>query len=657
MDFMLSYKSKGEDGVQPIAYLLEINSPPSQDTASSLPHAEDLHNEVLRDWMTFWVIPHIDSSYEVRPGGWLDCEVNHENSKSSIAARSGHRNSKNRIGDEQENSDLVLPSKAAILNKFRWALFERKMQKKKSLTVNGNTDSRAQVDTDKEKGTQQKICERTNDDNLCKDGSNYPSINEISSFVRSQFPFFSTLPYSIGDNGNVRGCRLYSDDVKQPECQQIFFENAGGAQVPQAVIDHVTSSLARRHREVIGAESKVAARRTLRHLLVGGNDKNGKIPSSVVILGLNTTSLLESLAKRYVKLLSSGDEIVISTENHLANFDPWIDAAKVTGTKIKLWAPFFDKQRSEQYDDLRQSHHYEISSNLDDLVTPLTRIVALPHASNVLGSVYRIKEMCKMIKDRSRGYAHTIVDGVAVAPHKYVGFDENFGGAVDWYVVSMHKLFGPHMGVLLARQNQCIDELLEAAETSLSSNKTKAERVQSLFESGTANIEGTAGIVGLGMYFRSLSKLCRKNEPTPEDCTISTREAILAYSIIRRVEMGLVNALLRTLSRCPQVRILNGSKLSSSSDTFLYKDELCLPTVSFLHKSIPSSDIYTHCRKRGIICRNGFFLCTKYLANDLNFKDYPDGAVRISLAHYNTKEEVEILCNTLERIPKWFSKI
>lgn len=610
MDFMLSYKPQDDGKALPVAYLLEINSPPSQDTASSLPHAEDLHNEVLRDWMTNWVIPRVDPTIPIRSGGWIECDV---------------KQRKNQKGQDE----LAVPSKAAMLNKFRWALFERKLQKNESLLASSTDVSETNV----EKGTQKRNCEGIDDGDACD--NNYPSAIQISRFARSQFPFFSTSSNSDG----------HGTGLTENERHQIFFENAGGAQVPQTVIDQMTVSLTRRHRNKIGSDTKLAARETIRRLLVGGTEQTIQKPSAV-ILGLNATSLLQKLAQRYSKLLTPSDEVLISTENHLANFDPWIHAAISAGAKIKLWAPF--AQPHTFYED---SLDCEISSDLNHLVTSHTRIVALPHASNILGSVRPIADLAKSIKDRSKGYAHVVVDGVAVAPHEFVGFDESFGGNVDWYVVSMHKLFGPHIGVLLARQNRYLDELLETRAV-LADMKTKEERIQAMLESGTANIEGCAGVVGLGMYFKSLSQWCQgKSTDTNPAVMVSVQEARVAYRMIRKVEEALLQVLMRGLAKCSRIRILDGS---SSIRMGHMEESYRLPTVSFVHESISSLGIYNHCQQHGIICRSGFFLCTQYLARDLEFHDVSQGVFRVSLAHYNTPEEVQALCDTLESIPKWF---
>lgn len=693
MDFMLSYKKKedvvidgnnSDESLQPVAYLLEINSPPSQDTASSLPHAENLHNEVLRDWMTYWIIPKIDHNYLPIAGGWQHCSV----SSSDRSDRSSTSTGTEQVNNSHERKeDLILPSKASILNKIRWALYESKVQKNKMQQNGGNQDRNDEVtninehdnNNDDHKGTQLQSNVKhadNGDDYACNDNVNTSTTAiEISRFARSQFPFFSSSSCltngDVANNQNDNNNKSTFNDSKQQQ-QQIFFENAGGTQVPQSVIDCVQKSLIRRHREIIGNETKAAARETLRKILVGGNEKKTDA-SSVVLLGLNTTSLLVSLAQRYVQLLSSTDEVVLSTENHVANFEPWIEAATTAGATIKLWTPFRKKHQDEHSSSSSSSSSlpllskYETSSNINDLITPHTRVVALPHASNVLGSIRPISALSKMIKYHSNGYAHVVVDGVAVAAHAFVGLDENFGGNVDWYVVSIHKLFGPHLGVLMAnQQSKSIEQFLEANDPSCPGTTTNEERLQILLESGTANNESCAGAKGLGMYFKLVSnwyegKLGGKSAFTSgiiaTDTMVSMREVRLVYSLFRKVETSLLKTLIRRLSRYPLVRILDGSSMEylhcgsgSGSDRSAL---LRLPTVSFVHKIIPSRDIYTFCLEKGIICRHGFFLCTNYLSDDFNFSDNQDGVFRISLAHYNTSQEVETICDNFEKMPRW----
>ena len=831
MDFMLSYKkmkkanTSGAEKIQPVAYLLEINSPPSQDTASSLPHAEALHNEVLQDWMNYWVIPKIDNSKQPKIGRWQHCcgDSNYDYNDGNNDNDSDHDDETTRT------TTTVPPSKAAILNKIRYTLFERKLQKQeqqqkerrdanntaatavaiiikdddndvnidKNITVTQKQQQQQQqqqitlqqvkdydhdddYDDGKEMTLQQHFLIVPKSSNIINNGHYINNHNEtrnkviimhkISSFVRSHFPFFSSSSsFSCSTNTDCNNVTNNNDNNMndnnntKSKKQLIFFENAGGTQVPKYVIDYVTASLTRRHREGIGAETKEVARETIRRLLVGDTNaatattsavvdvytnnstssgsggeekkKKGTTPTKchddaqqeeeqqqkqkfpAVIFGFNTTSLLQVLAQRYGQIvLSSTDEVVISTENHVANFDPWLVAAKASGATIKLWTPFRSNNSRNG-----TTAHCKTSSDLKELITPKTRLVAIPHASNVLGIVRPISAMSKMIKDQSHGYAHIVVDGVAAAPHLFVGLDENFGGNVDWYVVSLHKLFGPHLGCLLAHSgSRSVEEFLDKAvakkkntavapksidadvdTSSLRFTRTipKQERLQSLLESGTVNIESCAGIIGLGMYFKLLSRWYQKEinntevskkiermsnivvstkiielantyDDDNEDSTalVSTGEVKLAYTLIRKVEQSLFQTLWHRLSRYSLVRIIDGSNNitidhysnddnnddSGNGNDVLHPHPLHLPTISFVHKMITSNDIYNYCYDRDIICRHGFFLCTNYMVTDLNLSSkFADGVLRVSLAHYNTIEEVTTLCNTLECIPNW----
>jgi selenocysteine lyase/cysteine desulfurase len=541
------------------AYLLEVNAPPSQDTATGLPHAEELHNTVLGDILTLWVYPHVlPDKYKEEPGGW---HCVHQ--------------------PTQQMQAYVLPSKAAILNKMRWAIFERKNlradQEKKQLDHAALTDD-----------------------------------NDDTHRVRQYFPYFN--------------------DENAP----VFMESGGGAQVPRQVFEAMRSSLQYRDRSVRGVQSAQAARDTLRTLL----------GAQTVFLGPNATALLGTLAMAYKHLLKPNDEIVISTENHLANVKPWLDVANDVGALVKWWKP---------------SSSNDPKSCLEDLLTPRTRIVAVPHASNVLGQVRDVADIQQTVNRLTRGYGHTIVDGVTAAPHCFAKASD-----VDWYVVSCHKLFGPHIGVLCGRHS-VVQQLCGGQEKKL--------------EVGTMNYEACEGVVGLGHYFSALSTHSQEassktfSSPMPEEEgdsleTIPCREdhpnklapvtsidaqvlppiplneerAKAAYQFIQAVETPLTRALLEGLERAPKVRIVRAPGVRTGMTR--------LPVVCFTHTTIPSDNIVKQCRQAGILCRHGAFLSTGSLFDELGV-DAENGVVRFSLAHYNTLREVRYALKVLESITGW----
>ena len=221
LDFILSHKRDAENNDRkiPIAFLLEVNCPPSQDTATGLDHAENLHNEVLGDLLKMWVIPNVEYglSQPKETFGW------------KCVYESGSH--------ETKGEDLIQPSKAIILNKIRWGIFERRMKK-----LNENEDGHAHKKS--ESSANASILAHTQD---------------LTGFAQSQFPFF---------NG---------DDTSQAESKsRIFLESAGGSQVPIQVINSMTKSLSHRHRSIIGQKSKDEAR-IVAITLLGGTHSHHKV--------------------------------------------------------------------------------------------------------------------------------------------------------------------------------------------------------------------------------------------------------------------------------------------------------------------------------------------------------------------------------------------
>jgi selenocysteine lyase/cysteine desulfurase len=563
MDFILSYS----DG-KPVAYLLEVNAPPAQDTATGLSYAEDLHDTVICDIFSLWVFPKVNGFGPEVPGGWA-CV---------------HKEPK---PDALKEATFIAPSKAAILNKIRWALYEQKI-------------SRRQED-----GPPPEFC-----DNKISIATVQSVADMFSAYARAYFPYF-------GDRAGSQSRVLH---------QQAFFENAGGSQVPVQVINAVCSSLRCRNRSVMGSSNKAAAKDVLRTIL-GATHHD-------IFLGANASSLLSVLAAQYARsgFLKKSDEIVISSENHLANVTPWVVAASTVGAIVKWWNP-------------------EVAT-IEEVLSSRTRLVAVPHASNILGQLRDLASIRKAVDQVTLGAAHVIVDGVAAVPHCFAAVDEM---DVDWYVVSCHKLFGPHLGALCGR--------LSAVEKIV----FKGEKPTDALEIGTVSYEACAGIQGLGEYFGQLSMYSsdqRKQtcftddeQETRQASNQSSREGNEAvesvalrlttagvkeaYRLIRLVEIPLVDLLLTRLERSTKVRVIetNGVELVSR-----------LPIVSFLHGEIPSSTIMEICNKAGVACRRGTFLCTGLLQNDYGFDDI----VRFSLAHYNCSYEVQYAIRVLESLPGWF---
>jgi selenocysteine lyase/cysteine desulfurase len=382
----------------------------------------------------------------------------------------------------------------------------------------------------------------------------------------------------------------------------------------------MTLALSHRDRSTIGFHYKDLARKYLKSFLGVSNSIQDQYE---IFLGSNASSLLAILARKYVSLLSDEDEIVIAEHNHEANITPWVELAKASGAKIRWWG---------------------IGKSINVFLSSRTRIVALSHASNVLGCVYDIRHISELARCASDGKARVVVDGVAAVPHRPALMAES---GVDWYVISCHKCFGPHIGALCGRVNavkECNGTLCQSSVTmQVLSDSTD---IYNSWECGTVNYEACAGVLGLGVYLQLLVSM-KQELPCPLAQTLSVDTITKAYEKIWSIEAVTKYYLLNYLYSCPNVQVLEEPGIKKAS-----YDRL--PIISFVHKTLNSLSIVQWCSQHMITCRNGIFLSTKVLEH-FRVHDMDNGIVRFSLAHYNTLMEVEHVIAVLSEMEGWSS--
>ena len=396
----------------------------------------------------------------------------------------------------------------------------------------------------------------------------------------------------------------------------------------------MTQALSHRHREKIGAKQKSNGRIIFSWFL--------RAPQSThdIFLGPNASTMLDRLATLMFekKWIQNSDEIIIAMENHRANVDPWLRLAQC-GVNICWWKSY------KRMDEL----HEDNEMNLLSLLSPKTRLVCLSHASNILGSVRDIHQLCSIIREYERTRhvrIHVLVDGVGTTAHLYpnvAGYD------VDWYVTSSHKMFGPTMGILCGKKVS-VQNLFPSFNAPMYFNA---------FEPGTANYEGCAGIQGLWLYFSQLALLhssiirdepyqdpaiLNGNQPLPESDTKAMKLLHQAYECIALVESPLYCMLLDKLATCPNLILIRDTADHSHGH---------IPLVCFVHKTLSHSDIVQYCSTRGIIARFSTFLATEQFLQGFGILDEKNGFVRVSLCHYNTLYEVEQLLVVLESMDGW----
>ncbi len=372
-----------------------------------------------------------------------------------------------------------------------------------------------------------------------------------------------------------------------------FLENAGGSQLPDTVIEAVGGYLANSFVQT-GADYPKSEAATA---IVDGAHRFAEElvnAESVgrVALGASTTVLVGMVADAYARVWRPGDEVVIAATNHEANAGPWARLERA-GAVVKTWPVDPETFRCEP-------------SALEGLLSERTRIVALPHASNIVGQV---EDVAKVVEMAHAVGAKVCADGVAYAPHRSV---DVAALGVDWYVLSLYKTFAPHMAVLFGR-HEAFDELVGPGHFFI-----PEKAVPYRWEPGAANHESCAGFLGLRPHLAFLAG-------HPEYRGRTTVES--AWAEMARLE------------REPHRRLVEG--LRSLGARFVGPGEVrddALPTVSFLMAE-PSDAVSARVNgpTRGL--RHGNMYAVRLL-DGLGIPREP-GVVRASLAHYNTVEEVE----------------
>ncbi len=392
--------------------------------------------------------------------------------------------------------------------------------------------------------------------------------------------------------------------------KMVFMDNAGGSQTLKGVMNRITDYLTN-YDVQLGASYTTSANagkvlkkahQTIAEFI------NARRPEEVVI-GPSSTMLFRILSLTISSKWKPGAEVIVTNSDHEANVSCWTDLKK-KGIVIKIWK-VNKKTLQFEIDDLKK------------LLTRKTKLVAMVHASNVLGTINPIKKIAKVIHDAG---ALLCVDGVAFAPHRLVDVRKL---DVDFYVFSWYKVYGPHQAVLYGRH-----ELLKKLD-SLNHYFIGKDEVPYKLQPGNFNFELTYSIAAISEYFKNLH-----DHHFPKKLSEDPKKKLQkAFALVADHEENLADYLLFYLFSNPDVVIIGQTKSSQ---------KLRVPTISFIHKKLKSSDIVEQVDPHGIGIRFGDFYAKK-LITDLGLKKY-DGVVRVSLVHYNTMKEVRSLVKIFEKI-------
>lgn len=382
----------------------------------------------------------------------------------------------------------------------------------------------------------------------------------------------------------------------------IYLDNAATTQKPQVVIDKIKDFYSHDYANVHRAVHALSERATFAFEATREKVKNfiNAKEAREIIFVKGTTEAINLVAQSYGKSqLKTDDEIIISEMEHHSNIVPWQLLCEQTGAKLKI-IPINDDGEL-------------ILEAYEKLLNPRTKLVAVNHMSNSLGTINPVK---KIIELAHKNGTPILLDGAQAIVHGKIDVQDL---DCDFYAFSGHKLFGPTgIGVLYGKA-----ELLAAMPpyqgggdmiTRVTFAKTEYREIPYKFEAGTPNI---VGVIGLGAAIDYLNQL--------DTAAIQKHEAeLLKYGTER------------LLNDVPDLRIIGTAKSKAA-------------ILSFILNDVHAHDVGTILDSEGIAVRAGHH-CTMPVMERFNVP----ATIRASLAFYNTKEDIDALIEGIRKVREIF---
>ena len=406
-------------------------------------------------------------------------------------------------------------------------------------------------------------------------------------FVRQQFPAFAE-PSLAG---------------------RAFFENAGGSYACGAVVSRLTEYYRRLKVQPYydyPASSEAgqwmdASRERLAEYL--------GVTRAEVHFGPSTSQNTYVLARAFRALLKPGDEIIVTNQDHEGNSGSWRRLAE-HGVTVREWRVDPDTGQLAE-------------SDLEQLITERTRLLVFPHASNVVAHVNPVARITA--RARAAGVI-TVVDGVAWAPH---GLPDVGQLGADIYLFSLYKTYGPHQGLMVVR-----DGMVERLGNE-NHYFNVGEPLKRLVPAEPDHAQ-VAAARGIAEYFDALDAHHGAAGGATGQSEPSARAARVR-ALLRSAELPLLTKLLEYLGTRRDIRLLGPSV-----------PEQRAATVAFVTEIIEPREMVQALARRGFMAGNGNFYGVRVLEG-MNVN--PDrGAVRLSLLHYTSADEVKGVIEALDEI-------
>jgi selenocysteine lyase/cysteine desulfurase len=382
-----------------------------------------------------------------------------------------------------------------------------------------------------------------------------------------------------------------------------FFENAGGSYPCRQVIDRLTGFYTRTKvqpyapypaSQAGGAAMDETYARLAPMLGVGEDELH---------VGPSTSQNTYVLARAFRAGWRAGDEIVVTNQDHEANSGPWRRLAE-TGITVREW----------RVDP--ETGHLDPAA-LDGLLGARTRLVAFPHASNIVAEINPVREIAAKVREAG---AVSVVDGVSYAPH---GLPDVGGLGCDVYLFSAYKTWGPHQGVMTVRR--AVADALENQSHWFNAGAIR----KTLVPAGPDHAQ-VAALAGVADYAEALHGRHFASGGAPDRC------AARVHDLIRAREAALLAPMLDWL------RGRNGVRLLGPSDPARRA-----PTVALVCRE-PGEAVAAKLAAHRIMAGGGHFYARR-LVEAMGVEE-GHGVLRLSFLHYTAPEEVERAMEALDAV-------
>ena len=379
----------------------------------------------------------------------------------------------------------------------------------------------------------------------------------------------------------------------------IYFDNAATSQKPQCVIDAVNNYYKNFNSNVHRGVHELSQRATSEYESTRDTVRDfiGAKKSNQIIFTKGTTDGINIVASSWAEnQLKKGDEILITTMEHHSNIVPWQMLCEKLGTKL-IVSPI-------------NKNGEIIMNEFESLINARTKLIAITHVSNTLGTINPIEEITLLAKENN---CKILIDAAQSIPHFKVdvsSFD------CDFLVFSGHKIFAPTgVGILYVKEDRFPEmkpyqgggDMIKE----VSFEKTTYNTHPHKFEAGTPNI---AGVIGLNEALKYVNKIGIDN--------------------IAIIENELLKYALEKISEIDKLKIFGNAKDKAS-------------VISFTVEGIHPFDLGTLLDQLGIAIRTGHH-CTQPL---MSFYNIP-GTARASFAFYNQKSEIDFFISSLKKAIK-----